>query len=484
VIDRKYMSTLLLASAGVAVGVWLFGAFGLDGTAVASPKDQKTEEKQSKAPDWCAEHRVPESECTLCHPELVEKFKAEGNWCGEHHAPETHCRQCHPTLTFQQEPGEPVTAEPVQVSVFFPPNQKGCATEQAIIRFASEKTADRIGLKVEPTFSVSGALTIDAPAEIVFDDTKLTAVSLAVPATVIRWFVEPGQTVTSGQRLAELQSPSVADMKAEYLKARGEQTVELEQFKRVTELREHQMISAAELEQAENRLKAALSHFRGAEGKLISLGLSSSDLESLTASQNADARWNLGSPCGGTILERRASLGEQRPEGATLAFVGDPSALWIQASIREQDLPGFHAGQKVEFSADGGSLTRAEGKVIWVSQYLESTARTGIVRAKVTSDPSRLTAHLFGRVSPSEQADAHRLMVSKEAVQFEGCCHIVFVQEAIDRYRPIKVTIARGDDRHYLVTSGLKESDLVVTTGSFLLKTELKKESLGAGCAD
>jgi cobalt-zinc-cadmium efflux system membrane fusion protein len=478
------MPTLLLVTAGIAVGSWVLGALSLNGTAVAKPDDQRTGEKHSTAPDWCAEHRVPESECTLCHPELVEKFKSEGNWCGEHNVPETHCRLCHPTLIFPQEPKEPVTAERVQMSVFFPPNRKGCATDQAIIRFASEKTADRIGLKIEPTLSVSGALTLDAPAEIVFDDTKLTAVTLAVPTTVIRWFVEPGQKVAPDEALAELQSPVVADFKADYLQTRAEQAVAQEQFKRASELQARQLISSAELEQADNRLKAAVSRLRGAEGKLISLGLSGSDLESLAVSQKADARWMLRSASGGMILERRAPLGEQVSEGATLALVGDPTALWIQANVREQDLPGFHAGQKVEFSADGGSLTRAEGKVIWVSQYLEPAARTGIVRARVTSDRTHLRAHLFGRMSPGEHADADRLMVSKDAVQWEGCCHIVFVQEAIDRYRPRKVTIARGDDRHYLVTSGLKETDLVVTTGSFLLKTELKKESLGAGCAD
>lgn len=484
VISRKYMSTLLPAVAIVVASVWYVGIFDQSRTAFAGPVEQRAEKEQSAAPDWCAEHRVPESECTKCHPELIETFKTKGDWCNEHQLPESHDRLCHPTLTFPQEPKEPVTAEPVQISVFFPPNAKGCATDQAIIRFAGEKTADRIGLKVEPTFPASAELSLDAPAEIVFDDTKLAAVTLAVPATVIRWFVEPGQNVTPNEPLAELQSTEVADVTADYLQARAEEFVAQEQFKRADELRTRQMISSAELEQADNRLRAANSRLLGSEGKLMSLGLSDADIESLAVTQKAGARWKLGAPRGGTILERRAPLGEQMPEGAMLALIGDPAALWIQANVREQDLSMFHTGQRVEFSADGESLTRAEGRIIWVSQYLEPTARTGIVRARVTSDPAHLRAHLFGRMSLSDRNDTHQLMVSKEAVQWEGCCHIVFVQEAIDRYRPRKVTIARGDNRHYLVTSGLNESDLVVTTGSFLLKTELKKESLGAGCVD
>jgi len=59
---------------------------------------------------------------------------------------------------------------------------------------------------------------------------------------------------------------------------------------------------------------------------------------------------------------------------------------------------------------------------------------------------------------------------------------VVFVREAQDRYRPRKVTIAKADNAHYRVLSGLSADEWVVVHGSFLLKTELKKSSIGAGC--
>jgi cobalt-zinc-cadmium efflux system membrane fusion protein len=74
------------------------------------------------------------------------------------------------------------------------------------------------------------------------------------------------------------------------------------------------------------------------------------------------------------------------------------------------------------------------------------------------------------------------LLVPKDAVQWEGCCNIVFVQETENRYRPHKVTIAGGDLGHYAVLSGVHAGDMVVTSGSFFLKTELLKDKLGVGC--
>lgn len=52
--------------------------------------------------DWCAEHNVPESQCTLCHPELAAAFKATGDWCKEHGLPESHCRTCNPKLKLER----------------------------------------------------------------------------------------------------------------------------------------------------------------------------------------------------------------------------------------------------------------------------------------------------------------------------------------------------------------------------------------------
>jgi cobalt-zinc-cadmium efflux system membrane fusion protein len=48
--------------------------------------------------EWCAEHGVPESICTRCHPNLIAAFKQKGDWCKEHQLPESQCTICDPNL--------------------------------------------------------------------------------------------------------------------------------------------------------------------------------------------------------------------------------------------------------------------------------------------------------------------------------------------------------------------------------------------------
>lgn len=436
-----------------------------------------------KTTDWCAEHRVPESACTQCNPSLVVQFKAANDWCGEHGLPESHCRLCNPDIHFPNEPIQMVAmTDPIKTSVFYPANVVDCATNNAVIQFASVETANRAGISTEQVLSFAGDAYIEAPAEIKFDDTKTTVLTLTVPALVTRWFVEPGEKIFKGQKLAELESPEIARLQAEYLAAVADRRVAAQSLERGKSLRQSDLISAAELEKIEAEALAAEARLAGVRGMLLTGGFAEGDLSALDNSRTISQRYTLRASSNGLLIDRRAPIGELQEEGRPLATIGEPSNLWLEASVRERDLPSIKVGQRVEFSADGGAIERTAAEVIWVSKFLNEETRTGTVRARLLSPSSDISANLFGRAKFQIGDELALAVVSRDAVQWEGCCNVVFVQEAVDRYRPRKVTIARGDNDHYRVFSGVVPGEQVVVDGSYLLKTELKKGSIGAGC--
>ncbi|MFH2055090.1 MAG: efflux RND transporter periplasmic adaptor subunit, partial [bacterium] len=150
--------------------------------------------------------------------------------------------------------------------------------------------------------------------------------------------------------------------------------------------------------------------------------------------------------------------------------------------LTEQQLSHVTVGQSLTFASDGRGLDRVGGQIIWVSRFLDPHSRTGTVRAEVIDSQHGLQASGFGRVSIGIPDGLDVVLVPKGAVQWEGCCNVVFVKESIDRYRPRKIRFGAGAGPYYQVTSGLKPGEDVVVGGSFLLKTELKKTSLGTGC--
>ncbi|HXF49576.1 MAG TPA: efflux RND transporter periplasmic adaptor subunit [Verrucomicrobiae bacterium] len=435
--------------------------------------------------DWCAEHRVPESECTKCHPQLMETFKAKNDWCAEHALPESHCRLCNPDLKFPQEPPPAALLQldmESEVSIFFPKNKTSCATDGAIIQFASVQTAQRAGLTVEPALSAETAPAVEAPAEIVFDETQTTIQTTTVPALVTRWLAKPGDAVEEGQILAELESPDMPGLKAELLEARAAWSVQEKEQKRMEQLKQKNLVSASAFEMSEAKAEETRASLARAEGLLRSAGLTTAEVESLAASRSITSKFFLRAQKSGVFMERKASLGNLLPAGTALALLSSGNSVWLEAQVREEELSKIKVGQKLEFLTDATGRQTSQGKVVWVARFLDSETRTGKVRAKMTSAFNELPPGRFGRAVIYTRSETKSVVVPKDAVQWEGCCNVVFVEESPDRYRPRKVEIEPADPEHYRVAGGLKPGEPVVVKGSYLLKTELKKSNIGAGC--
>lgn len=84
-----------------------------DASSKAAPAQEETKSDKGHAPagvkpgsheDWCAEHEVPESQCTRCNPDLIPAFKATNDWCPEHGLPESQCKICNPEIVITRPP--------------------------------------------------------------------------------------------------------------------------------------------------------------------------------------------------------------------------------------------------------------------------------------------------------------------------------------------------------------------------------------------
>jgi hypothetical protein len=64
-------------------------------TPVDRPVSSSTEMAAAEAK---CEHGVDKALCTRCDPRLEPVFKAKGDWCAEHSRPESQCSLCHPEL--------------------------------------------------------------------------------------------------------------------------------------------------------------------------------------------------------------------------------------------------------------------------------------------------------------------------------------------------------------------------------------------------
>lgn len=439
------------------------------------------------ASDWCREHGVPESVCTICHPSLIAGFKESGDWCAGHDLPESHCRLCNPDIVFPREELTPaatmdMTHDEIRVTLNYRTNAATCATDGALIQFALSNTAEKSGIKVQSVLEARREIAFKAPAEIVFDETGISAVTISVPALVTEWLVSPGDRVSEGQALAGLQSSEMASLRSALLTSFAAFRVKQKELDRHTKLKERELISEADWDMQAAVTEKARAEYVGTRGLLLSAGLDESDIREILENDDVSHRFLLRAPTDGVIIKRSAAVGELQDAGRAFATIGDPHAMWIEAHLTERQMHDVALGHGLVFSSDGRGVNRVGGEIIWVSRFLDQHTRTGTVRARIIDPAHSLRAGEFGRVQIVHSQNSDIALVPKDAVQWEGCCNVVFVRETADRYRPRKVRLVGSTGPYYQVADGVQPGQMVVVDGAFLLKTELKKSSIGAGC--
>ncbi|MDA1049344.1 MAG: RND transporter [Planctomycetota bacterium] len=90
-LKRSAMFGALLAVAVIAVGC---GHQANDSGAkqVAAEGDE-----HDHGDWWCAEHGIPEEQCSMCSSKAADAFKAKGDWCEDHNRAESQCFVCDPS---------------------------------------------------------------------------------------------------------------------------------------------------------------------------------------------------------------------------------------------------------------------------------------------------------------------------------------------------------------------------------------------------
>ncbi|MEW5924412.1 MAG: efflux RND transporter periplasmic adaptor subunit, partial [Candidatus Zixiibacteriota bacterium] len=237
--------------------------------------------------------------------------------------------------------------------------------------------------------------------------------------------------------------------------------VEQKEFDRRRYMKERDLISQAELDNQSLAAEQARAEYTGIKGMLLSAGLSDDEINEAIKHDGSSNQFILCSPADGLVVERIAGLGELANAGTAFAIIADPKSMWIEAHLTENQMKGVEPGDRLTFSSDGNGMDRIGGEIIWVSRFLDSETRMGTVRARVTDPNHRLHAGEFGRAKIVHSADLAVSLVPKNAVQWEGCCNVVFVKETQSRYRPRKVELHDGDGPYYQVTGGLRPGEEV-----------------------
>lgn len=453
------------------------------------------------ADDWCSEHSAPESVCYLCNPRLRDELL----WCIEHDLPEALCTLCHPDLETRYEVCSehklPVSfcpscnrapvegASEVSASSGTSPGDGGEQSEESsgslpLVRMSTSKVTADAGIEVSPVRATQHTLTIQCNGEVRYNQNRYAQVRPRVEGIVREVRLDVGASVRRGDMLAMVDSARLGDAKADLLAARA--LVELEQTNvdRIRDLAEKQITARKNLVTAESRLKESQIQAARARQTLLNLGFRPEQVDGFVDMRDTSSLLAITAPLDGVVVHRRAVEGEAVDATTELFAVADLSTMWVHLDLYEKDVAHVRPGQTVWFHVPGLGSEEFPGKVSWMSPEVDARTRTVSVRSEVENRDGLLRANMFGQ-GTIEVEDPHRtLVVPKDAVQTHEGAYLVFVKNSDRVFEPRTVQIGHRYGPFVEVTAGVEPGEPVVTTGSFLLKTELSKGSIGAGCCE
>ena len=327
-----------------------------------------------------------------------------------------------------------------------------------------------------------------ANAETAYDANHYADISPRVAGFIREVRVDLGQAVRQGDVLAVIDSAEVSAAKTQYLSSQASLKLAQATAERTQSLtRTGAVAGKAELEvmTALNQAQAAVMD---AEQKLRNLGFDDAELARILKTKDTRNLLNVVAPIDGTVVARHAVKGEAVQATAQLFAIADTSRMWLWIDVYESDIAKVKPGQAVSFSVMGSDPEQGYatvGQVTWVGSEVNEQTRTTRVRAELGNPNARLRSNQFGEATIPIGSEHKAVVVPKEAVQRKDNVDVVFIPEGEGVYRPQRVTTKATDRNDVLeVTWGLKPGQKVVSKGAFLLKTEIMKGAIGAGCCD
>ena len=440
----------------------------------------------------CPQHGVPEALCSKCNPALIAGFKAENDWCAGHNIPESQCEICNPgilaanSVTADTDPG----ASSIQLirASELPRSKRApsvtCNTSTLRVQFPSSEIATAAGFEYTRVEGRKITETILCNAEVVYDARLHARLTSRAPGIVQEIKKDLGQTVVAGETLAVVDSSDLGTAKADYLQAQALVRLCEKNDARQKRLMESNVATERDILEAEARHTESLIAHSKASQRLRNLGFTEDQLKTISEQKDTSSLLPLRAPFKGIVVERTAVIGEVTDNQTPLYSIADTSRMWVMLDIYETDLLRVQNGQAVIFTADGLPGEQRGGRITWVSAHVEKRTRTLKARAEIANPEGLLRSGMFGKATIAVRKNESALVVPKGAVQWEGCCNVVFVKQSDVLFAPRKVKLGYEMEHFFVVEDGLKEGEEIVTMGSFLLKTEILKGSIGAGCCE
>jgi len=373
----------------------------------------------------------------------------------------------------------------------------------------------RAGIQVSPVVSQQLKKNAVFSSSVEATTRGSAVVNSLVHGIVTRVLADVGQHVKAGQTLCYINCPDVLEAQSAYLTSVAKlqeanaQIVQVENrvqlakldIDRIKKLNEEGIAPVKDVQASEGRLatteaelaaskslvSASHSYVAAAASRLKSFGINASTV----SDANLINELPLKSPISGVIVKLSISPGQNvnpsNNSGSTqtnsedgLFSIVDLKTVWVMLEVPQSEVAALKVNARVEFTSEVAPGKSFIGKVITLGEKFDPASRTVAVRAEISNPQLILKPGMLVIANATESVSQQkRLVVPDSALQEIDGKTFVFVKLGEHKYKKVAVRALESNGQSTSIESGLKANDKVVTKGSFVLKSEALKASLG-----
>ncbi|MDA8124864.1 MAG: efflux RND transporter periplasmic adaptor subunit [Deltaproteobacteria bacterium] len=180
-------------------------------------------------------------------------------------------------------------------------------------------------------------------------------------------------------------------------------------------------------------------------------------------------------PFDGRLGIRQVNLGQSLREGDPIVTLQSLDPIFVNFALPQQHLAQLRSGLPVRVTCDALPGVTVEGRISTLNPLVDAETRNIQLQATVHNRAEKLLPGMFVNVAVHLSAQKKVLVIPATAVLFAPYGDSVFVVDAAKeggkalRQQFLRLGEKRGD--FVAVIDGLKEGEMVVSTGVFKLRT-------------
>jgi Cu(I)/Ag(I) efflux system membrane fusion protein len=325
------------------------------------------------------------------------------------------------------------------------PVQRKATDKDAIMLSDQQIQLGNIHLDTVGKGTISDETVLSATLNI--NETKTATVSARISGRIEKlYYKSEGDYVQKGARLYDLYSEELNNAKQEYILALEKQAT-----------LDNSIIDFRQLVQA-------------AKNKLLLWGMSEAQVNEVATTRNVSILTPFYSTESGYITTLESHEGDFVPEGGTIVRLANLSTLWAEAQV--------YTSQFSDIDRKGKAIVRIPdfneeltGTIEFVNPEINPDTRINLIRVQITNHGNHLKPGMLVFVVLRNR-QKNSLTLPADAVMRHENMNMVWIQVEKNTFKNVMVETGLENDGRIEIVSGLKQGDVVVTSGAYLINSE------------